>query len=313
LISTSSAPARFSFQKETALALEPEEKSTVEEAIAILNASKVVKAHALGPRVMAKITEFYTKGNIVFDPGMAASKYGDSFENPIWARIRLHTAWIEHPITVATVLAHEAVHLVSNTEDQVEEELECRAFDVQLLAELKAGSISYRFERPEEASLMATGPLKTAMMKLSYSSQNAGAAPASPIMGTYYDLEAAAKANQLIDMILAVELYASLLKAGWLVSHLNDWGGLGNRKPTTLGVFVRALVCADQRPAFFAPYILQVLQALPAGHWTQAKAAMGDFGRVQAMMTYIEKLDVPANGAAIDALEKKFNDKFRLF
>lgn len=292
---------------------DPLETETIEEAIVILRSSRTVKDHPLGYAMMAKVTAFQTRGQIIFDPGMDPKKRGESFENFAWRRIRLNIAWITHPVTVAAVIGHEAVHLASDTEDQVEEEVECREFDVAFLAELEAGTITYSYQRQSQASLMATAPLRTAIMKLPFTTDGTDSDSASPIMTDYYDLKAAARTKQLIDMVLGIRLYADLLKANWLVDHLQDWGGLGNRKPATLGLFVKCLVCADQRPAYFAPYILEVLQAIPAGSWSQAKQAMGDFGRIQSMGTYIEKLPDPSYKARLDALDASFGDKLRLF
>lgn len=262
--------------------------------MAILRASATVKRHKSGPRIMTKAEQFFNAGTIVFDASLPGTRYGESFENFVWGRIRLNTAWYGHPTTAAASIAHEACHLSSTESDRVGQEQECRSFDAQFMTELIAG-VSYSYPT-------SGAPMKTARMTA-----------ASPIWGMYQTLLAAARVDQIIDTILAIKDYPPLLDADWVVSNINAWGGLGNRWATSLGAYVCALVGANRRPAYYAPYILQVLQALPAPYWSQAKPFMGDFGKVQAMLDYIAKLPPASNAATIAGLAKKFNDKLSIF
>ncbi len=266
---------------------------TIVEAVAMLRASATIKTHSAGAKILAILDDFFANDKLMYVSNLGGTVYGESFDNFLWGRLRINEAFSGDPETTSAVVAHELIHLSLALLDEFDEEIQCREFDARYLTEIIGG-----FSFPDPAT---TGAFKTAKLTT-----------ASQLWAHYQRLLNAAKFDQLIDTILAVHTYDKHISADWVVKHVDDYGGLGNRWATSLGKFVGALVCADARPAHYAPTIVKVLQAIPGPYWAQAKPALGEFNRFAAMMTYIEKLSV-ANGAAIAALEQKFGEKLRLF
>ena len=267
---------------------------TIVQAVAILRASATIKTHTDGAKMLAILGDFNDNDKIVYVANLGGTVYGQSFDNFLWGRIRINDAFLGDAETTSAVIAHELIHLSLAMFDEFDEEIKCREFDARYLTEI-IGGFSY-------SDPATTGAFKTAKLTT-----------ASQLWAHYQGLLNAAKLDQTIDTILAVRTYDKIISADWVVKHVDDYGGLGNRWATSLGKFVGALVCADARPAHYAPTILKVLQAISGPYWPKAKPALGEFNRFAAMMSYIEKVSVPANGAAIDALEKKFGEKLRLF
>lgn len=264
-----------------------DDEATILHALCILHDSKTVALHPKGKLILDKLDQFHAEKRITFDGSMPTDVYGESAETVFVGFIRLHTGWSGHEPTAALVMAHEAVHLVEKMANEIDEELACREFDCDMITEIMTG-IPYTDAAGRKHTAQITG---------------------GPLFKRYNEQVMYQKANQLIDTVLALPIYAKHLDKDWVVKNLHNWGGLSNRWATSLGHYVRVLADGYVVTPTHLPQFVEVLEAIPASHWSQAKAAMGNFNAVLGYGRYAYTL--PGYGPRLDVVSKRVGEKLQ--
>ena len=257
----------------------------IDNAIAVISASRAVTAFAKGSAMKALIADYNRKGQILFDPTMPKKVYGHSYSGFLSTRIKINETFRGDPATAAFIMAHEAVHRVLDDHSTITGELTCRTFDVAFGSELIQG-IGY----PSGG--------RTVMANLS------GSQILNEIRTT---ISAEASQNQ-IDRILMMKIYQENLKGQWVAANLTKWGGLRNRTDNSLGHYLNAI--ALDRSLNIGTAAVEVLEAAaaPGRSWPTIKGLITDrLGLKQALRRVY---DAPLAGRKLMELEKKLGEKF---
>ena len=181
----------------------------------------------------------------------------------------IRAAGIDQHVFMAIVLAHEGVH-ASQRSLELESEVDAWGVTVKTYRELiktavQVDSTQYQIAAPNIfKAYVAAGP--------------------------FFDK------NQMIDYVIKVSnLYREKVGANWVKSNCDKWGGLLNRRPETISVYLGEL---GKGGALNASFIMQMLEdtlpAIPAG---QRQGVINDAGPalkrvLQAMWAgYSRRLD----------------------
>jgi hypothetical protein len=161
-------------------------------------------------------------------------------------------------------MVHEAVHLVHNLRQDVEEEVLCRTIQAFYFHDLQA---------PRTYQSRITGTLLTAQYL-----------PTTPL---YEDMKTRYKhlrAHDLVDEVIAYGGYADLdapETATFIARSLEWWGGPRARWVRTRRDYIRALAAQGDQ---YAELILQVLESFSRSQWQAAKAFPGLLSMIRSSL-----------------------------
>jgi len=188
-------------------------------------------------------------------------------------------------VETAINLVHEAVHHIARESDvYIDEELRCRDIEIGFYTELQNEGI-----RVGEQVVRAQQGMRPGLEQQREWRNH----------------------NQLVDGVMV--LYrnaATLYEVGWVVQHLNDWGGLQNRWRTTKAYFLRELV---QEPGAYVDQVCQVLESIDPSHFRQIVGWVGcdDFDDGIRQLRRGLNIDWNHSNLRISELERRFNIRLR--
>ena len=176
----------------------------------------------LGPRVVAKLWEYYNDDEIGFDDLGPAARDGSitaaNVARRIGHNIRFNTRVNFSLASLSSTLVHEASHMV-NDRPLVEEEMINRTLEVLYYRELLRGiKIQSRSLGRQETVRILPG-------------QEAG----------LRDQDAHFQGKHLIDYVLSFDDYRRTLSADWIKQSKDWWGRIGNRWRQTRGYYLHFL------------------------------------------------------------------------
>ena len=116
----------------------------------------------------------------------------------------------------------------------------------------------------------------------------------------------ALKKDQLIDYILDNETYtdSDYIDEQWVYDNLNNWGGIGNRWPSTKALYINQLDASYDPRA--ATIILAILESVKThGEWRKVYDAIDSYRDLRHVLHQAKR--IPQIAARIAALEAKWN------
>lgn len=237
------------------------EDNAIEDALSLFEASMASKT-ALGQRVTTTLRMFQKGLHIQFVP-MKPGDYGNSEDNWAGRMIHVNEAIIAKVAEVSIAMVHEGVHRsITIHKDYMDEELECRAFQVTYWNELIGG---VTFSTPLLGSVRQT------------IDRNSNVADSKTSQDWLLR-------NQLVDYLVSLDLpdnisYRKSLTDKWIRDHINDWGGLAHRWGKTKGYYLAVLSQNDANREL----IVHILESVHAtNEWDDLEGAIGDhFAKTQ--------------------------------
>jgi hypothetical protein len=113
------------------------------------------------------------------------------------------------------------------------------------------------------------------------------------------------KKDHLIDHLLGNDSYnnADYMSADWVLSNLNNWGGVHNRWPSTKGVYIRWL--AAKRDPYYGPAIVEIMESVSRRKdWDDM---MDTAGSLQTIQLALEEIAYNRRYAAqVTALQRRW-------
>jgi hypothetical protein len=124
-------------------------------------------------------------------------------------------------------------------------------------------------------------------------------------MPLFEEQSEALRHDQLIDWVLSNEHYTKerYVDAQWIVDNLTHWGGLGNRRPATRGLYIRIL--AQETDTYFTRAIIDIMESVSSR--TAWDAMMAEAGSRQTIGTALRDLKARQQYAPrISGLERRW-------
>jgi hypothetical protein len=144
-------------------------------------------------------------------------------------------------------MVHEAMHHVGGFREDLTEEVNCRTIEILYYQDLVTGQhyTSKYVSAPCFCQAVAFGP-RTNFLTSKMTSQ-----------------VTQLRNDQLVDYVLRQsDSYRKMMQANWVVTFLNAWGGLRNRKPETKGAYLEVLIPKAWKTFLVSGAILDILDSI---------------------------------------------------
>jgi hypothetical protein len=186
---------------------------------------------------------------------------------------------------LSLVLVHEGTHAINKMPD-IYDELAARLLPIHYFRELTGPGVF------NEASDPPRPGGRTQIIRIP-----------GPSMPWAEEQSAALARDQLIDYLFSHGDYDQMLDPQWILDNLNNWRGLGNRRPETKGKYIGVL--AKSADNFFTRVILDIMESVKSrAEWD---AMMGYAGSKRAIRVALDTLSAEARyGPRVVALERRW-------
>ncbi len=236
------------------------------------------RQRSLATQVVRKLQNLISEDEIGFS-NLDANTYGVSYEGiASWGRNDIQVTNILRSDIAGTsiVLVHEGTHLVIDRH-YVQEELDCRTLEILYFEDLAYTPTRWLYQTRNGGTATSVQLNPATLSGAPY------------LQGLDYQRTLLGR-DQLVDYVLSMSEYSDSVRTDWVRQNFNNWGGIGNRWPSSQGVFIRRL--ASDGGELNAAFIVRIL--LSVSHtrrdvWDYLVRMAGGLDRLRSVLSSIRR------------------------